>query len=174
MDAKRVARAGVMVALLAVSAQVMMPIGPVPFTLQTMVLAMVPAALDPGTAVLSVASYVLLGALGLPVFAGFNGGVGALLGPTGGFLWGFVLGSALAGLVAKALEGRLAAYPRSLACAAALVLVSYACGTVQLMALMNLDHMGALAIAVIPFILPDAVKIAVGARLGCTVARAIR
>ncbi len=174
MDAKRVARAGVMVALLAVSAQVMMPIGPVPFTLQTMVLAMVPAALDPGTAVLSVASYVLLGALGLPVFAGFNGGVGALLGPTGGFLWGFVLGSALAGLVAKALEGRLAAYPRSLACAAALVLVSYACGTVQLMALMNLDLMGALAIAVIPFILPDAVKIAVGARLGCTVARAIR
>ena len=104
MDAKRVARAGVMVALLAVSAQVMMPIGPVPFTLQTMVLAMVPAALDPGTAVLSVASYVLLGALGLPVFAGFNGGVGALLGPTGGFLWGFVLGSALAGLAAKALE----------------------------------------------------------------------
>lgn len=174
MDAKRVARAGVMVALLAVSAQVMMPIGPVPFTLQTMVLAMVPAALDPGTAVLSVASYVLLGALGLPVFAGFNGGVGALLGPTGGFLWGFVLGSALAGLVAKALEGRLVAYPRSLACAAALVLVSYACGTVQLMALMNLDLMGALAIAVIPFILPDAVKIAVGARLGCTVARAIR
>lgn len=174
MDAKRVARAGVMVALLAVSAQVMMPIGPVPFTLQTMVLAMVPAALDPGTAVLSVASYVLLGALGLPVFAGFNGGVGALLGPTGGFLWGFVLGSALAGLVAKALEGRLAAYPRSLACAAALVLVSYACGTVQLMALMNLDLMGALAIAVTPFILPDAVKIAVGARLGCTVARAIR
>ena len=174
MDAKRVARAGVMVALLAVSAQVMMPIGPVPFTLQTMVLAMVPAALDPGTAVLSVASYVLLGALGLPVFAGFNGGVGALLGPTGGFLWGFVLGSALTGLVAKALEGRLAAYPRSLACAATLVLVSYACGTVQLMALMNLDLMGALAIAVIPFILPDAVKIAVGARLGCTVARAIR
>ncbi len=174
MDAKRVARAGVMVALLAVSAQVMMPIGPVPFTLQTMVLAMVPAALDPGTAVLSVASYVLLGALGLPVFAGFNGGVGALLGPTGGFLWGFVLGSALAGLAAKALEGGLAAYPRSLACAAALVLVSYACGTVQLMVLMNLDLMGALAIAVFPFILPDAVKIAVGARLGCTVARAIR
>lgn len=174
MDAKRVARAGVMVALLAVSAQVMMPIGPVPFTLQTMVLAMVSAALDPGTAVLSVASYVLLGALGLPVFAGFNGGVGALLGPTGGFLWGFVLGSALAGLAAKALEGRLAAYPRSLACAAALVLVSYACGTAQLMILMNLDLVGALAIAVIPFILPDAVKIAVGARLGCTVARAIR
>ena len=174
MDAKRVARAGVMVALLAVSAQVMMPIGPVPFTLQTMVLAMVPAALDPGTAVLSVASYVLLGALGLPVFAGFNGGVGALLGPTGGFLWGFVLGSALAGLAAKALEGRLAAYPRSIVCAAAFVLVSYACGTAQLMMLMNLDLVGALAIAVIPFILPDAVKIAVGARLGCTVARAIR
>ena len=91
MDAKRVARAGVMVALLAVSAQVMMPIGPVPFTLQTMVLAMVPAALDPGTAVLSVASYVLLGALGLPVFAG-GASTMALVGPSAGFLFGFLPG----------------------------------------------------------------------------------
>lgn len=71
MDAKCVARAGVMVALLAVSAQVMVPIGPVPFTLQTLVLAMVPAVLDPATSVLTVLAYVLLGAIGLPVFSGF-------------------------------------------------------------------------------------------------------
>lgn len=50
MDAKRIARAGLMVALLAASAQVMLPFGPVPFTLQTFVLAMIPAVLDRRTA----------------------------------------------------------------------------------------------------------------------------
>lgn len=174
MEAKRVARAGVMTALLAVSAQVMLPFGPVPFTLQTLVLAMVPAVLDPATSVFTVLAYVVLGAVGLPVFAGFNGGIGALAGPTGGFLWGFVLGCALAGALAKVLDGRIGAYPRVLVCAAALVLVSYVCGTVQLMTLMNLDLAGALAIAVIPFVVPDAVKVAIGARLGCTVARVVK
>ncbi len=231
MEAKRVARAGVMTAMLAVSAQVMLPFGPVPSTLQTLVLAMVPAVLDPATSVFTVRAYVVrgaggvpvfagfnggigalagptgwflwgfvlgcaragalakvldgrigaspralgcaaalvLGAVGLPVFAGFNGGIGALAGPTGGFLWGFVLGCALAGALAKVLDGRIGAYPRVLVCAAALVLVSDACGTVQLMALMNLDLAGALAIAVIPFVVPDAVMVAMGARLGCTV-----
>ncbi|MFR7405323.1 MAG: biotin transporter BioY, partial [Coriobacteriaceae bacterium] len=120
MEAKRVARAGVMAALLAVSAQVMLPLGPVPFTLQTLVLAMVPAVLDPATSVFTVLAYVVLGAVGLPVFAGFNGGIGALAGPTGGFLWGFVLGCALAGALAKVLDGRIGAYPRALVCAAAL------------------------------------------------------
>ncbi len=86
-----------MTALLAVSAQVMLPLGPVPFTLQTLVIAMVPAVLDTATSVFTVLAYVVLGAVGLPVFAGFNGGIGALAGPTGGFLWGFVLGCALAG-----------------------------------------------------------------------------
>ena len=171
MEAKRVARAGVMTALLAVSAQVMLPLGPVPFTLQTLVLAMVPAVLDPATSVFTVLAYVVLGAVCLPVFAGFNGGIGALAGPTGGFLWGFVLGCALAGALAKVLDGRIGAYPRVLVCAAALVLVSYVCGTVPLM---NLDLAGALAIAVIPFVVPDAVKVAIGARLGCTVARVVK
>lgn len=174
MEAKRVARAGVMTALLAVSAQVMLPLGPVPFTLQTLVLAMVPAVLDPATSVFTVLAYVVLGAVGLPVFAGFNGGIGALAGPTGGFLWGFVLGCALAGALAKVLDGRIGADLRALVCAAALVFVSYVCGTVQLMALMNLDLAGALAIAVIPFVVPDAVKVAVGARLGCAVARVVK
>ena len=72
MEAKRVARAGVMTALLAVSAQVMLPFGPVPFTLQTLVLAMVPAVLDPATSVFTVLAYVVLGAVGLPVFRGLQ------------------------------------------------------------------------------------------------------
>lgn len=171
MDAKQVARAGVMVALLAVSAQVMVPIGPVPFTLQTFVLAMLVAVLDRGTAMFAVIAYILLGALGLPVFSGFMGGAGALVGPTGGFLWGFVLGTALACGVGRALSKRAGAYPRALASAAVLLLVSYTCGTAQLMVLMSLDLLDALAIAVLPFVIPDVVKIALGSRVGITVSR---
>ena len=171
MDAKQVARAGVMVALLAVSAQVMVPIGPVPFTLQTFVLAMLVAVLDRGTAMFAVIAYILLGALGLPVFSGFMGGIGALVGPTGGFLWGFVLGTALACGAGRALSKRAGAYPRALVSAAVLLLVSYTCGTAQLMVLMSLDLLDALAIAVLPFVIPDVVKIALGSRVGITVSR---
>lgn len=173
MNARRIARAGVMVALLAVSAQVMLPVGPVPFTLQTLVLAMMPSALDRTTANIALAAYVLLGACGLPVFSGFGAGAAALLGPTGGFLWGFVLGNALAGGLYSAAPQRLGAYGRSLVAAALMLLVSYACGTVQLMVLMSLDLLEALAIAVIPFVIPDLVKICIGARLGCTIGRVL-
>ena len=172
MDTRQIARAGVAVALLAVSAWVSVPFGPVPFTLQTLALAVLPAALGGGAAVLAVGAYVLLGAVGMPVFAGFSGGVGALAGPTGGFLWGFILGMIVAFAVMGSLPGRLPVYARVLVADVAMLLVAYACGTVQLMAVTGMGLGPALAVAVVPFIIPDAVKLAVGARVGCAVARA--
>ena len=174
METRQIARAGVSVALLAVSAWVSVPFGPVPFTLQTLALAVLPAALDRGTAVLAVVSYVLLGAVGLPVFAGFAGGMGALAGPTGGFLWGFILGTFVASTLMRALPERLPAFGRALAADAVMLLISYACGTLQLMVVGAMGLVPALLVAVVPFIIPDAVKLVVGARLGCTVARATR
>ena len=96
-----------------------------PSPCETFVLAMIPAVLDRRTAVLTVVAYVLLGAVGLPVFSGFMGGFGALAGPTGGFLWGFILGMVAAGVLDRALPARIPAYPRALASAAVLLLVSY-------------------------------------------------
>lgn len=174
MDAKRVARAGVMVALLAVSAQVMVPLGPVPVTLQTLVLAMLATALDAPSALLAIGAYVLLGTLGMPVFSGFMGGIGALAGPTGGYLWGFILGIAAAGIVRRVLGRQANGYAGGLFAAVCMLLVAYVCGTVQLMALLSLDLAGALAVAVVPFVVPDAIKLAVGVRVGMTVRRAFR
>ena len=79
-------------ALIAVLSQISIPLGPVPFTLQTMALALLPAVLDGATACAAVGVYLLLGALGLPVFSGFGSGIASIVGPTGGFLWGFLLG----------------------------------------------------------------------------------
>lgn len=88
MSTLRIARCGLCIALLAVASSISVPLGPVPFTLQTLVLAMLPIALGGRDAVVTVALYLVLGSLGLPVFSGFSGGIASLVGPTGGFLWG--------------------------------------------------------------------------------------
>lgn len=173
MDVKQIARAGVCVALLAVSAWVSVPIGPVPFTLQTMVLALVPAALDRKSACLAVAAYLVLGGIGLPVFSGFGAGVGVLAGPTGGFLWGFLLGMIAATLLLDVLPSSMPFFARVVIADVALLLISYICGTAQLMVVASLDVPGALAVAVIPFVIPDAVKLVVGARVGVAVNHAL-
>ena len=172
MNVQQLARAGVSAALLAVAAWVTVPIGPVPFTLQTMALAILPAALDRKTACASVAVYLLLGAIGLPVFSGFGGGIASIAGPTGGFLWGFMLGTLAGTTVESLLPARVPLFARSLAASATMLAVSYACGTVQLMIIGSMDAAAALAVAVLPFVIPDAVKLAVGTSIGCSVARA--
>ena len=74
------ARMGVLIALLAVSAQVSVVIGPVPFTLQTLVVTLVALVLPPAQAAATLGGYVLLGALGLPVFSLMRGGLAMIAG----------------------------------------------------------------------------------------------
>ena len=74
-------------ALIAVFAQITIPIGPVPFALQNMAIGLVATIFHRKEALLAVALYLLLGAIGLPVFAGGSGGFQALVGPNAGYLW---------------------------------------------------------------------------------------
>ena len=171
MSAQRIARCALCTALLAVSAWVSIPLGPVPFTLQTLVLAMLPGVLAPADAVATVAVYVLLGALGLPVFSGMMGGIGVVLGPTGGFLWGFLVGMVLAAGVARLT--RLPRVVRDVLSRAAILGASYALGAVQLMIVGDMDAPAALAVAVLPFAVPDVIKMAVGTSLSRAVSRAL-
>lgn len=78
-------------ALIAVLSQIIIPAGPVPFTLQTTAVGLIASLYKSKEASLSVIFYLLLGAIGLPVFAGGSSGFQALFGATGGFLWGFIL-----------------------------------------------------------------------------------
>lgn len=78
-------------ALIAVLSQITLPVGPVPFTLQTLAIGIIATLYKPKEATISVLLYLLLGAIGLPVFAGASGGFQALFGTTGGFLWAFIL-----------------------------------------------------------------------------------
>lgn len=172
MSSFRIARCGLCVALLAVASCITIPFGPVPFTLQTLAVAMLPVALGGRDATISVAIYLLLGGLGLPVFSGFSGGVAVLAGPTGGFLWGFLAGTACS--IALERAGQLPERLREVLSAAVMLLVSYAWGTAQLMLVMQMALPQALALAVVPFVIPDVIKLAAGIQVGRAVRRALR
>ena len=171
MPARTVARCGVCVALLAVSAWITVPLGPVPFTMQTFVLALLPQVMRTRDAMFTVVVYLLLGAVGVPVFSGFQGGIGVLLGPTGGYLLGFAAGMPVAGAVmhASVLPRRV----RGVAAGVALLAVSYVLGTLQLMNVYALDAPAALAVAVVPFVVPDVAKVALSVGVAERVNRAL-
>ena len=157
MSTRSIARCGVCVALLTVSAWVTVPLGPVPFTLQTFALALLPQIMGTREATLTVIVYLLLGAMGVPVFSGFQGGIGVLMGPTGGYLLGFAAAMPVAGAISHA-----SMMPRRASGAlagVALLAVSYALGTFQLMNVYGIDALAALAVAVVPFVVPDVVKV---------------
>ncbi len=97
--------AGLMAALTAVGAFIAIPAGPVPFTLQTFFVMLTGLVLGWRLGVLSMLTYLAVG-LVAPVYAGGTSGIGTLFGPTGGYLWGFVFGVALIGVLSPRLGPR--------------------------------------------------------------------
>jgi len=150
-------------ALLAASAVVAVPIGAVPLTLQTLVLALIALTQRPGRAALSVGVYLAAGLVGLPVFSGMRGGLGVVLGPTGGYLLGFLVGAVAGAWVRERVQASVAWRVVSDAAASITVIaVVYTFGWLQLMLVASLGPLPALLAGVVPFLVPDALK-AVGA-----------
>jgi len=146
-------------AVTAVGAFIIIPIPPVPITLQTLFTALSGALLGGRLGALSQVIYVLLGIIGLPVFAGGKAGLGVLFGPTGGYLIGFIVGSYLIG---KIIEIKKDAGIFLIAMAMIIgFLVLYAIGILQLSVVAKLSFVKALSVGMIPFLIGDAVKIAV-------------
>ncbi len=105
---------------------------------------------------LSVFVYILLGAVGVPVFAGMSGGVGILAGPTGGYIIGFLATALIVGFAADKWERK--ALPLTIAMILG-ILVCYAFGTVWFTVVMKWGVVETLMTCVVPFLIPDAVKI---------------
>lgn len=110
-------------AALCVMAPVALPLGPVPVTLATLGVYLAAGLLGPWRGCAAVGLYLALGGIGLPVFAGFVGGIQQFAGPTGGFLWGYLLCALVAGLLCRIRNKALV--PVWLACGA---LALYVCG----------------------------------------------
>src|SRR5215218_2077423 len=91
-----------LVAAVAAQIAIPLPFSPVPFTLQVLAVILSGLLLGPRYGALAQVVYVLLGAVGVPVFAQFSGGLGVVLGPTGGYILSYPLAAAVAGLAAHA------------------------------------------------------------------------
>ena len=164
---KRLALCGVCAALTCVLAPLSIPVGQVPISLATFSVMLAAALLGGRLGALSQGIYLLLGCLGVPVFVGFAGGPGVLLGPTGGYLVGYLPLALLEGSIYRVLGhgGR----PRKVG---ALVLgmvlgtaALYALGTAWYMLLAEVPLAAALVTCVVPFLPGDAAKMVVVAAL---------
>lgn len=143
-------------ALLAICSWICVPLGEIAFTLQTFCVFLTLDLLGGKRGSLSILIYLLLGALGLPVFSGFRGGLGVLLGTSGGYIWGF-LAAAGAFWGVRALFPRLPSlFPMLLGLA-----VCYFFGTAWYLAvyLQGRGLAGVLLQCVVPFVLPDLFKL---------------
>lgn len=157
--------------LLAVAAWVTIPLQPVPVTLQVLVVVLAALLLSPLWALAATGIYVLLGAVGAPVFSGGQGGLGVLAGPTGGYILGFLLAASLGSLVRVVLERSGAHQVLADAAAAGIVvLMIYLTGTSQLALVAHLTPAQAVAAGVLPFVAIDVIK----AAIAVVVAQAIR
>lgn len=166
--------AALITALVAASAYIAVPLpGGVPLTLQVLLVVLAALLLTPRWAFASMAAYVLVGALGLPVFSGGRGGIGVIAGPTGGFLLGFVVAAPLGALLLRSLgRTRTATVLRDSLAAALVVVVVYAVGAVQLATVTGMDATATLIAGVAPFIAGDTVKAAVAVGLAAAIRRA--
>ena len=148
-------------ALLAVCAWISIPLT-VPFTMQTFGVFFVLSALGGKRGTCSILVYILLGAIGVPVFAQFSSGLGILLGNTGGYILGFLLTGAIYIVMTKLLGEKL---PVRIAALVLGLAVCYAFGTAWFMYLYAKAN-GAVTLGtvlswcVIPFVIPDLVKLA--------------
>ena len=159
--AQSIVRIALTIAIMAVSAWISIPIGPVPFTLQCFAVAFAICVLPAKECLASVGGYLVLGAFGVPVFSSMRGGISILAGVTGGFLWGYFIG-ALAGLAILAAFKKMGKDRTFVACLCACVaylLCTYFCGTVQFMGVAGASVQAALAACVIPFVAVDVAKL---------------
>lgn len=166
---RKMANIAIFAALIAVFSQISIPIGPVPINLALLAVFAAGGMLSAAEAVFSVLLFLVLGAAGLPVFAGFNAGLGALAGPTGGYLIGYLLAAFLAGVFCK--EHR--SFARYVLGMLLGLVACYALGTAWFVISTESEIWYALGICVFPFLPGDAVKIALAAFLSLKVRKAL-
>lgn len=154
---------GVMAAIICILGPLSIPIGliPISFAVLAIYLSLYSLGMKKGT--ISVMIYILIGLVGIPVFSGFSGGPSKLLGPTGGYIIGYIFMALIAGSFIDKFTDKW------YLCFAGMVLgtaVCYAIGTVWLSYQANMPASAALAAGVIPFIPGDLAKILIASFVG--------
>lgn len=153
----------VMAAVLCVLSPLTIPIGAVPISLANFVICLSVWLLGAKFGTLSVAIYLAIGAIGLPVFSGYGAGIAKLAGPTGGYLIGYLPMAIIGGLVIEKCKGQPVISGIGLIAGIA---VCYAFGTAWFVFQMGCELSYALTVCVYPFIVFDIAKVIISCVVG--------
>lgn len=169
----RLALIGVMTAILCILGplSIPLPFSPVPLSLTNFAILLAVFLLGWKWGTVSCGIYLLLGLVGVPVFSGFSGGMAKLLGPTGGYLVGFLLLAVISGLFVEKFEQARLPVAAGMALG---MLVDNLFGTLWLAILMKLSFGQALMMGVVPYLAGDAVKLIVALLLGSALRRRLQ
>jgi biotin transport system substrate-specific component len=159
--------ASLMAALTAVGAYIHVPIGPVPIVLSTLFVLLSGLLLGGQWGLASMGLYLLVGAIGIPVFAGGKGGFAHFFGPTGGYLFGYLLAAWVAGVISERSRGLLFLDIFAVVFGS---LAIYSLGVPWLKIVTQLSWTKTFMVGMVPFLIGDAVK----ASVALILARAIR
>lgn len=160
-----------MAALMCVLCPVSVPIGPIPISLSILVILLTVYVLGTWRALVSYTVYLLLGAVGMPVFSGFQGGLAKLAGPTGGYLAGFWLMILVAGVIMEKGKRNLLLTILGMLVGVA---IDYAVGTAWFVFQTESTVVHALDVCVYPFIPFDVAKIVIAVLLGSVVYKGLQ
>lgn len=149
-------------AITAVLSQLVIPIGPVPISMSTLAVFLAGGLLGARDGTISQLIYLLIGAVGVPVFSGFSGGLGKLAGPTGGYIIGYIFMALVIGLLVPHCGNKLRYIIPTFALG---LLVCYAFGTAWYTIITHTGIGAAIMTCVVPFLPGDAVKIVLSALL---------
>ena len=162
-------------ALISVCAWLTIPMS-VPFTMQTFAVFAIAASFGFKRGTLATAVYILLGAVGVPVFSGFRGGLGTLFGMTGGYILGFLFSSMIIGFAVDKFGKKPAVMAVSMAIGLA---ACYLFGTLWFMYIYtrstgSIGFVSVLTTCVVPFIIPDLAKSVLAIIISCRISKFIR
>lgn len=144
-----------LIALVYLMPPIVMPFSGIPVTLQTWMVLMIGLLLKPKEAFFAVMSYVILGAIGLPIFSGQKGGMSVILGPTGGFIVGFPMVSLF---VAVFKQKQSAIIKNTLISIVFMIIVLYAFAALWFVSYLNMTYLNALFV-LLPFVPFDLAKV---------------
>lgn len=170
---KQLALVGLMAAVICVLGPLALniPVSPVPISLGTLAIYFVMSVLGMKLGTLSVVIYILLGLVGVPVFAGFTAGPGKLFGPTGGYIIGYIFMALICGFFVDKFGQKLPLYFLGMVLGTA---VCYLFGTIWLGYQLEKSFTEALAIGVLPYIPGDLIKLIIAMAVGFQVRKRLK
>lgn len=153
---KKICVMAICVALVSVLSPLSITIGIIPISLSLLIIYIVSSLLSPCQSLIVVALYILMGAIGIPVFSGYKAGFAVLLGNTGGYIIGYIPAAFIVSFVTNKFKNKSIAYVISMIFATT---ICYTVGTIWFKLIGDTSFSYALKVCVIPFIFPDLLKI---------------